>query len=246
MATQVSTRSFEHPGRIRPRGRSNPSTTVPSTSSRSPASVRQQAGPADPGQGRAQRDDYEIGRARYPRELVERSLDLCPAHLHHEAGPTRNTTSSISNKNTYSGLIAGMRAVDIDTGAPLPRSRRTTTPAGSAAAASKYVHGALHVLHAVLGSSADEPPAMILPISTWSRLKYFSKDLRAWGRRWDSDIFELQMAQAIGVDVWAATEAAPPLSIRRSPPLTAVSLVPRLGDDGRARRTVGAGRWHIR
>jgi trimethylamine--corrinoid protein Co-methyltransferase len=57
----------------------------------------------------------------------------------------------------------------------------------------------------------DVPPVMLLPISTWSRLKYFSKISRV-GTAVSSHIFEIQMAQALGVDIYGAMEAPPPLT----------------------------------
>ncbi len=58
---------------------------------------------------------------------------------------------------------------------------------------------------------------MILPISTWSRLKYFSKISRI-GAAEGSHIFELQMAQAIGVDIWAPWSPRRRCSSTNSPP----------------------------
>jgi len=153
------------------------------------------------------RVDYEVGRARYPRELVERSLELCPRTFTMRASnPDHNV--SISNKNTYFGLIAGMRAVDLDTWVPYVPTVDENNDACKIADGLEFVHGSTS--YTPYSEFRGEPPAMILPISTWSRLKYFSKISRI-GSAVDSYIFELQMAQAIDVDVWAAMEAAAPL-----------------------------------
>jgi trimethylamine---corrinoid protein Co-methyltransferase len=55
------------------------------------------------------------------------------------------------------------------------------------------------------------PPVMLLPVSCWSRMKYFTKPSRI-GAASESHIWEIQMAQALNIDVFAAFEAAPPLT----------------------------------
>ena len=63
------------------------------------------------------RVDYETNRARFPRELVWQSLDLCPRTFTMRASnPDHNVT--ITNNNTYFSLFAGMRTVDLDTWVP--------------------------------------------------------------------------------------------------------------------------------
>ena len=54
-------------------------------------------------------------------------------------------------------------------------------------------------------------PAMVLPFSAYSRMKYFSKPQRV-GSILNSHQWEMRMAQVAGVDVFAAMEAAPPLT----------------------------------
>ncbi|HEX9012167.1 MAG TPA: trimethylamine methyltransferase family protein, partial [Anaerolineaceae bacterium] len=50
-----------------------------------------------------------------------------------------------------------------------------------------------------------------LPVSAYSRMKYFRKPQRV-GTILDSHVWEMRMAQVVGVDVFAAMEAAPPLT----------------------------------
>jgi trimethylamine--corrinoid protein Co-methyltransferase len=54
-------------------------------------------------------------------------------------------------------------------------------------------------------------PAMLLPTSTWSQMKYLRKPVRI-GQAQDSHLWGILMAQALDVDVFAAMESAPPLT----------------------------------
>jgi trimethylamine--corrinoid protein Co-methyltransferase len=56
---------------------------------------------------------------------------------------------------------------------------------------------------------------MMIPVTTWSRLKYFTKINRI-GTTMGSHTFEIKMAQAIDVDIYGALEATPPLGYSES------------------------------
>jgi trimethylamine--corrinoid protein Co-methyltransferase len=130
--------------------------------------------------------DYEDHRVRFPPGLVVQCIRQCPTSFHMKA------------------LIA-----DLDTW----EVRVPTVEENHDA--NKVADG----LENILGSPSytpytefvDVPPVMLLPISTWSRLKYFSKISRV-GTAVSSHIFEIQMAQALGVDIYGAMEAPPPLT----------------------------------
>jgi len=55
------------------------------------------------------------------------------------------------------------------------------------------------------------PPALLLPYSCWSQMKYMAKPVRV-GQAEYSWIWGIQMAQALGVDVFGSFENAPPLA----------------------------------
>ena len=97
-------------------------------------------GPADPRQGRLPGRLRDRAGPAYPRELVEQSLELCPRTFTMRASnPDHNV--SISNDNTYFGLIAGMRAVDLDTWVPRVPTVEENNDACKIADGLEFVHG---------------------------------------------------------------------------------------------------------
>jgi trimethylamine---corrinoid protein Co-methyltransferase len=156
--------------------------------------------------------DYEAERARMAPQLVEQCLEQCPRTFAMRASnPEHNVT--IDGGSVHFALFAGMRTVDLDTWEPRVPTVEENNDACKIADGLEFVHGSTS--YTPYSEFAGEPPAMILPISTWSRLKYFSKISRI-GSAVDSYIFELQMAQAIDVDVFGAMESAPPLTYDES------------------------------
>lgn len=152
--------------------------------------------------------DLETRHVRIPVGLVEASCRLCPPTFTMKARDPKNDLS-IGGNTTYFSLFSGMRTVDLRTG-----EARTATVEENHDAC-KIADGLAHV-HASTSYTpycefVDVPPPMVLPVSTWSRMKYFSKISRI-GASVDSHIFEIQMAQTLGVDVYGACECSPPLT----------------------------------
>lgn len=152
--------------------------------------------------------NHEERRVRFPPGLVVQCLRQCPTSFHMKALDRENDLI-VGGNVTYFSLFAGMRAVDLGTW----ETRKPTT--GDQTEACKIADGLEHV-HASTSYTpyselADEPPALMLPVTTWSRLKHFSKISRV-GTTQSSHLWEIQMAQAIGVDVYGACECQPPLS----------------------------------
>jgi trimethylamine---corrinoid protein Co-methyltransferase len=152
--------------------------------------------------------DYETNRARMAPDLVVHSLKQCPRTFTMRASNPKNSLT-IGGNSTYFALYSGMRIVDLDTWETRIATVEDNNTACKIADGLEYVHASTS--YTPYAEFAGEPPSMILPISTWSRLKYFSKISRI-GSAVDSYLFELQMAQAIDVDVYAAMESSPPLS----------------------------------
>jgi trimethylamine--corrinoid protein Co-methyltransferase len=152
--------------------------------------------------------DYEDHRVRFPPGLVVQCIRQCPTSFHMKALDPKNDLI-LGGNTTYFALFPGLRIADLDTW----EVRVPTVEENHDA--NKVADG----LENILGSPSytpytefvDVPPVMLLPISTWSRLKYFSKISRV-GTAVSSHIFEIQMAQALGVDIYGAMEAPPPLT----------------------------------
>lgn len=155
--------------------------------------------------------DYEDNRVRFPPELAVLSMRQCPKSFHMKAlDPVNNLT--LGGDRVYSALFSGLRTVDLDTWETRIPTVQENHDANKVVDGLKNVHGSTS--YTPYCEFDDEPPAMFLPISTWSRLKYLSKISRI-GTTLGSHIWEIQMAQTLGVDVYGAMEGPPPLTWNR-------------------------------
>jgi trimethylamine--corrinoid protein Co-methyltransferase len=102
-----------------------------------------------------------------------------------------------------------MRTVDLDTWEQRPPTLQENHDAVKVLDALDNVH--LAPSYTPYCEIKDVPPAMLLPVSCWSRMKHFTKPQRV-GAAAESHIWEIQMAQVVGIDIFAAMEAAPPLT----------------------------------
>jgi trimethylamine--corrinoid protein Co-methyltransferase len=105
-----------------------------------------------------------------------------------------------------------MRIVDIDTWETRTPTVKENNDACKIADGLEHVHASTS--YTPYYEMEGVEPDMLMIYSTWSRLKYFSKISRI-GASPDSHIWEIQMAQALDVDVYAAMEAAPPLTFTK-------------------------------
>jgi len=152
--------------------------------------------------------DHETSRARMAPELVVQSLEQCP-HTFTMRASNPNNSITVGGDSIYFALFSGMRTVDLDTWETRIPTVQDNNDACKIADGLEFVHASTS--YTPYCEFVGEPPSMLLPISTWSRLKYFSKISRI-GSAVDSHIFEVQMAQAANVDVYGAFEASPPLT----------------------------------
>lgn len=152
--------------------------------------------------------DESNNRVRFPSGLVEECLNQCPSNFRLK-GRSPKTDVNIGGNTLYFCPSPGMRMIDLETW-----EQRVPTIEEN--------HQAVKVLDKLetvnLAASYtpycelhDVPGAMLLPVSAWSRMKYFSKPCRV-GASQGSHIWEMQMADVVGMDVFAAMEAAPPLT----------------------------------
>lgn len=152
--------------------------------------------------------DYDTHQARMAPELVTQSLRQCPHTFSMRASNPKNNIT-IGGDSVYFALFSGLRTVDLDTWETRVPTVEDNNDACKIADGLEYVHASTS--YTPYCEFVGEPPAMLLSISTWSRLKYFSKISRI-GSAVDSYIFELQMAKAADVDIYGAFEASPPLT----------------------------------
>jgi len=152
--------------------------------------------------------DHQERRVRFPPGLVEEALRQCPSCFRLK-GRTPADDVNLGGNTLYFSPSPGMRTVDLDTWEERAPTLQENHDAVKVLDALENVH--LAPSYTPYCEIEGVAPAMLLPVSCWSRMKYFSKPQRV-GAAVESHIWEMQMAEVAGVDVFAAMEAAPPLS----------------------------------
>lgn len=154
------------------------------------------------------RVDYEGRRVRFPPGLVEECLRKCPSSWRLRARKPENSLE-IGGNTLYWAVFPGMRTIDIDTWEPRAATIEENHNAVKILADLPHVH--LAPSYTPYCELEDVAPAMLLPTSCWSQMKYFRKPVRI-GQAQDSHLWGIMMAQALDVDVIGAMESAPPLT----------------------------------
>jgi trimethylamine--corrinoid protein Co-methyltransferase len=152
--------------------------------------------------------DREQRRARIPPGLVEESLEKCPSLFRLKARSAEYDLSVGAN-TLYWAAFPGMRAIDIDTWETRVPTVEDNHNAVKVLASLDNVH--LTPSYTPYCELEDVAPAMLLPTSCWSQMKYFRKPMRI-GQAQESWIWGIKMAQVLDVDVFASMESAPPLT----------------------------------
>jgi len=151
--------------------------------------------------------DHETHRVKFPPGLVVHCLRQCPTSFRMKALDPKNDLS-VGGNTVYMSLFSGMKTVDLDTWETRTATIQENHDACKVADGLEHVH--VSTSYSPYAELEGVPPAMMLPTTTWSRLKYFSKISRV-GTTQSSHIWEIQMAQALGVDIYGALEAPAPL-----------------------------------
>jgi trimethylamine--corrinoid protein Co-methyltransferase len=152
--------------------------------------------------------DFEAHRVRFPPGLVEECLRRCPSSFRMR-GRSPEYDVNLGGNTLYFCPSPGMRTIDPETGEQRVPTIQENHEAVKVLDSLPNVH--LAASYTPYCELEDVPPVMLLPVSCWSRMKYFTRPSRV-GAASESHIWEIQMAQAAGVDVFAAMEAAPPLT----------------------------------
>ncbi len=152
--------------------------------------------------------DFEERRVRFPAGLVEECLRKSPSSFRMRARRPANDVH-IGGNTLYFSPSPGMRSIDLNTWEQKVPTIQDNHDAVKVLDALPNVH--LAPSYTPYCELEGVPPVMLLPVSCWSRMKYFTKPSRI-GAASESHIWEIQMAQALGVDVFGAFEAAPPLT----------------------------------
>ncbi|MGD0876589.1 MAG: trimethylamine methyltransferase family protein [Anaerolineales bacterium] len=152
--------------------------------------------------------DFSQHRVRFPSGLVEECVCQAPSCFRLK-GRTPDKDVNLGGNTLYFSPSPGMRTVDLDTW-----EQRVPTLEENHAAV--RVLDALENIHLACSYTPyceieNVSPNMVLPVSAYSRMKYFTKPQRV-GTILNSHIWEIHMAEVVGIDVFGAMEAAPPLT----------------------------------
>jgi len=152
--------------------------------------------------------DYESHRVHFPPGLVEESLRRCPSAFHVKARDPQNSLM-IGGNTLYFGPFPGMQTVDLDTWEPRVPTRKENYDGVTILDALPN----LHVLwnYTPFFGFEGVPPVMALPESTAGKIRNSTKFLSE-GYSNDSEIFTIQMAQAVGAEMFVPCTPAPPLT----------------------------------
>ena len=152
--------------------------------------------------------DYESNRVHFPPGLVEESLRKCPSAFHVKARDPQNNLV-IGGNTLYLASSAGMKTVDLDTWEPRVPTRKENYDGVT-------ILDALPNLHVIWNYTPffgfeGVPTVMALPESTAAKIRNSTKVLSE-GYSNDSEIFTIQMAQAVGIEMFVPCVPAPPLT----------------------------------
>ncbi|MBE9514422.1 MAG: trimethylamine methyltransferase family protein [Chloroflexi bacterium] len=176
--------------------------------------------------------DYGELRVRIPSALVEDCLRRTPSSFPALARDAQNSLM-LGGNVLYFAPAPGRQTVDLDTWEPRIATRKEYYD-------SVTVLDALSTLHFLTTYTPyfgfeGVPPCMAMLESLAARMRNSSKFLVA-GHSNDSEIFAIQMAQALGIEIMGTCTAAPPLTFYQD----AIESAFRVVQAGLPVRVVGA------
>lgn len=153
--------------------------------------------------------DFEATRVRVPPALVEECLRRCPSHYLLRAR-NRDQDLMVGGNTVYFMQGMGMRTFDLETWEPRPATAREHREAMIVADALDNVHLADGVFFYM--ERERIPPVMIMLENLASGLRHSSK-AEQFGYQRDCEIFAIQMADALGINLNPELDSASPLTI---------------------------------
>ena len=154
--------------------------------------------------------DYDDMRVRMPSGLVEECLRKAPSSFHVKARDGKDDIR-VGGNTVYFNTFAGQRIVDLDTW-----ERRAATRQEKADAVT--VLDALENIH-LLGSYTPYfevegiPSPMAIPESVAYKIRHSTKP-QTTGYQLDCEVFNIEMAKAVGIEIIMISLAAAPLAFR--------------------------------
>ncbi len=155
------------------------------------------------------RVDYDEMRVRFPPSLVEEYLRNVPSHWHAKARDPRNDLI-IGGDNIYFGLAPGMNTIDLDTLEPRVATRKENYDGVKVADALPNLH--FFDSYSPYFGFENVPPAMAMLESLAARIRNSTK-FQVEGYSNNSEMFAIEMAQAVGIEILGMCAPSPPLTI---------------------------------
>jgi len=152
--------------------------------------------------------DYSNNRVRFPEGLVEECLRKCPSSFRARARNPKNDMIWGGN-TTYFQALAGTRSVDLNTWEPKTPTRKEYYDAVTVLNALENVHSI--PWYTPWYGFKNVPPAMAMPEGLAARLRNSSKFTFA-SHSMGCEVFNIQMAQAVGTELRIPMSASPPLA----------------------------------
>ena len=153
--------------------------------------------------------DTEAGRVRFPAALVEECLRRVPTHFRIKARNPKQDLM-VGGDSLYFMQGMGMKHVDLDTWETRAATADEHRDAMFVAVALPNIH--LAEAWEIYTDREGIPPVMAMLENLASGIRYSSKAQVA-GNIQDAEIFAIQMAQAVGIDLFPEIEHASPLMI---------------------------------
>jgi len=151
--------------------------------------------------------DFHSKRVKFPPELVEQCVHACPSSFNCKARDAKHDLR-IGGNTVYFTPFSGMRTVDLETWEPKIPSRK------------EYydfikVLDALENLHWIWGypyyGFEGLSPVMCIPESVAGKIRISTKFQLVANNR-EADIFAIEMARAVGIDIMGVMAISPPLT----------------------------------
>ena len=147
-------------------------------------------------------------RVRIPPGLVEECLCKCPSSFRIKARNSKNDMI-VGGNSLYVSLFAGMETIDLDTWEPRKPTRDEFYDAVKVIDALENIH--FFSNYTPWFGYEGLPPVMCIPEAFAAVTRNSSKVLKS-GYSKDSEIFTIQMAQAVGADAMVSCMASAPLT----------------------------------
>lgn len=151
--------------------------------------------------------DYDERMVRFPPGLVEEAIRTCPSSFHVKARDPKDDLI-IGGNTVYFMSSCGMQTVDLDTWEPRPPTRREAYDAIKVMDALPNLH--LFQCYPYFGFDGL-PEVMKIPEIVATKIRNSTKFQNSCYSE-DCEIFNIEMAKAVGTDIMISVHPAPPLT----------------------------------